>query len=156
MSKVPDTRDRYEAQWVWGGFFALKANVTMPDAAQATLTLGLHPYGGVISTAHVTYTVTHTRMKSADRDVARYVTGGIYKDMPSVHLSDFERGREYFLCFAERTGWLESRLVLLENGGPVGEYTVSPSRCSASVRDVATPMVLLSLLIAMFGFGEGE
>jgi hypothetical protein len=156
MSTVHDSRDRYEARWVWGGFFAHKAEVSMPGAARATLALGFHPYAGVISTAHVTYTVTPTRMKSADRDVARYITGGIYKDMPSVHLSDFECGREYFLCFAERPGWMESRLLLLENGGPVGEYTVSPSRCSAIVRDVATPMVLLSLLIAMFGFGEGE
>ena len=42
--------------------------------------------------------------------------------MRSIHFSDLECGREYFLCWRPSGVWFNTNLVLLENGCDVGSY----------------------------------
>jgi len=114
----------YEAQRASDGFFTPpKVEVSLPDASTAFLTSGdVVRFPGVISTAIAAFTVDRSRMRCGDRDVVRYVGGGIYKGMRSIHFSDLECGREYFLCWRPSGAWFNTNLVLLENGCDVGSY----------------------------------
>jgi hypothetical protein len=126
--RIPMNEDRhyrefYEARPAGGDFLTCNVEVAMPDSSTAILTSRrLVRYPGVISTANVTYAVDRSRMSCGDRDVVRYVDGGIYKRMRSIHFSDVECGREYFLCWRPSGDWFGTTLVLMENDIDVGRY----------------------------------
>ena len=82
-------------------------------------------------------------MRCGDRDVVRYVPGGIYRNMRAMHFSDLEAGREYFLCWRPSGAWFDTKLVLMENGCDVGSYHPNLGRREDGLFDYASSDTLL-------------
>lgn len=171
MREANDSREFYEARWVRCGFLTRgDVEVSLPDSSTAVLTRpnSLVLYPGTISTAIAAYTIDHSRMRSGGRDVVRYVTGGIHRNMRSMHFSDLEAGREYFLCWKPEGGWFwlnelikifDEDLILLENGGEVGRYHEYAKGAALELNPgISLPVALLILWIGLLAdfFGEDE
>ena len=75
--------------------------------------------------------------------MVRYVNGGIHERMRSIHFSDLECGREYFLCWRPTGAWFDTQLVLIENGCDVGSYHPNLGRREDGLFDHASGDTLL-------------